>query len=76
MEKQRAAESKSKVGKRDGDGGKPIVLGNAVMVAVLGAALGVGAYRKYSAGELSWRVLGAWGGVVGVFAVGDWWVSR
>ena len=54
----------------------PVVVGNAVVVAALSAALGFGAYRKYSAGELTWKLVGAWAGVVGLFAVGDYYVSR
>jgi hypothetical protein len=53
-----------------------VVLGNAVVVGVLGTVLGVGAYRKYAAGELSWKVVGAWAGVVGLFAGADYYVSQ
>ncbi|KAJ4289016.1 hypothetical protein N0V90_011358 [Kalmusia sp. IMI 367209] len=54
----------------------PVVLGNAVTVGILGTVLGVGAYRKYVRDELSWKVVGAWAGVVGLFAVGDYYVSQ
>lgn len=54
----------------------PVLLGNAVTVAVLGTVLGVGAYRKWSANELSWKVVGAWAGVVGLFGVADYYVSQ
>ena len=54
----------------------PVVIGNAVVVAALSAALGFGAYRKYAAGELTWKVVGAWAGVVGLFAAGDYYVSQ
>ncbi|KAI9668953.1 MAG: hypothetical protein M1817_005176 [Caeruleum heppii] len=54
----------------------PVVVGNAVMVAVLSAALGFGAYRKYAAGELTWKVVGLWTGVVGAFAAGDYYLSQ
>lgn len=54
----------------------PVVLGNSVAIAALGGLLGFGAYRKYSAGELTWKVAGAWAGVVGLFAVGDYYVSQ
>ncbi|OCK84292.1 hypothetical protein K432DRAFT_461853 [Lepidopterella palustris CBS 459.81] len=54
----------------------PVVLGNAITVGLLGTALGVGAYRKYTAGELTWKVVGAWAGIVGLFAVGDYYVSQ
>lgn len=54
----------------------PVVMGNAIVVAALSAALGFGAYRKYSAGELTWKVVGAWAGVVGLFAAGDYYLSQ
>jgi hypothetical protein len=37
----------------------PVVVGNAIAVVGLSAALGFGAYRKYAAGELTWKVVGA-----------------
>ncbi|KAI9886464.1 MAG: hypothetical protein M1823_001713 [Watsoniomyces obsoletus] len=54
----------------------PVIIGNAVVVAALSAALGFGAYRKYAAGELTWKVVGAWAGVVGLFAAGDFYLSQ
>ena len=51
------------------------MLGNAILVGVLGTALGVGAYRKYAAGELTWKVAGLWAGAVGLFAGADYFVS-
>lgn len=54
----------------------PVYVGNAVVVAALSAALGFGAYRKYASGELTWKVVGLWAGVVGLFAGGDYYVSQ
>ncbi|KAI9715588.1 MAG: hypothetical protein M1812_005892 [Candelaria pacifica] len=54
----------------------PVVIGNAVAVVGISAALGVGAYRKYTAGELTWKLVGAWAGVVGLFAAGDYYLSQ
>lgn len=54
----------------------PVVLGNALTVGILGTVLGVGAYRKYVRDELTWKVVGAWAGVVGLFAAGDYYVSQ
>ena len=54
----------------------PVVVGNAVVIAAASAALGFGAYRKYAAGELTWKVVGAWAGVVGLFAAGDFYFSQ
>ena len=42
----------------------------------MGTALGFGAYRKWTQNELSWKLVGAWAGVVGLFAVGDYYVSQ
>jgi len=53
----------------------PVALGNAVVVGVLGTVLGIGAYRKYVAGEFTWKVAGLWAGVVGVFAAADFWAT-
>ncbi|KAI9844179.1 MAG: hypothetical protein M1837_005779 [Sclerophora amabilis] len=53
----------------------PVFVSNALVVTGLSAALGFGAYKKYAAGELSWKVAGAWAGVVGLFAAGDYYVS-
>ncbi|KAF8856346.1 hypothetical protein BDZ45DRAFT_675576 [Acephala macrosclerotiorum] len=53
----------------------PVFIGNAIAVVALSAGLGFGAYRKYAAGELSWKVVGAWTGIVGLFAAGDYYLS-
>jgi len=53
----------------------PVVIGNAVTIAALGGLLGFGAYRKYTAGELTWKVAGLWAGAVGLFGVADYFVS-
>ena len=34
-----------------------------------------GAYQKYAMGELSWKLVGAWAGVIGLFATADYYVS-
>lgn len=54
----------------------PVVLGNAVAIVALGALLGTGAYRMHKANTLTWNVVGAWAGAVGLFAVGDYYVSQ
>ena len=54
----------------------PAVMANAVILAALSATLGWGAYRKYIAGELTWKVAGAWTGIVGLFAAGDYFVTQ
>ena len=47
-----------------------------MVIAAVGGLLGVGAYRMQQAGTLTWKVAGAWAGVVGLFAVGDYYVSQ
>jgi hypothetical protein len=54
----------------------PVILGNALTVGILGTVIGVGAYRKWVKDELTWKVAGAWAGVIGLFAVGDYYVSQ
>ena len=54
----------------------PVVIGNAVVIAALGVLLGTGAYRMHKANTLTWNVAGAWAGAVGLFAVGDYYVSQ
>lgn len=54
----------------------PVVVANAVLVAVAAVGLGVGAYQKHSKGELNWGLVGTWAGVVGLFAAGDYFVSQ
>ncbi|KAI4734091.1 hypothetical protein E4T50_15373 [Aureobasidium sp. EXF-12298] len=54
----------------------PVVIGNTVAAVALGGLLSFGAYRKYTAGELTWKVAGAWAGIVGVFALGDYYTSK
>lgn len=60
----------------DDNKGNPVVIGNAVVIAALGGALGISAYRMHQAGSLTWNVIGAWAGAVGLFAVGDYYVSQ
>lgn len=75
-----AQKAKSKAASKLGKGknevqANPVFFGNAVLVGVLGTVLGVGAYRKYAAGELSWKTAGIWGGVVGLFATADYFMT-
>lgn len=54
----------------------PVIVGNAIAWTIGGIALGVGAYNKHVKGELNWEVVGAAAGVVGVLAVGDYFLSQ
>jgi len=75
--KDKAKTKGSKAGSRiQANSDNPVILGNALIVGILGTVLGVGAYRKYASGELTAKVVGAWAGVVGLFAVGDYYVSQ
>jgi len=75
--KESSASKKSKKAKSriQDNSDNPVFVGNAVAVVALSAGLGFGAYRKYAAGELTWKVVGGWMGVVGAFALGDYWLS-
>jgi hypothetical protein len=70
------AKANKAAGRFEANSDNPVFIGNAVAVVALSAGLGFGAYRKYAAGELSWKVVGAWTGVVGLFAVGDYYLSQ
>jgi hypothetical protein len=75
-EKNAKAKAKKVKGRLEANSDNPVFIGNAVAVVALSAGLGFGAYRKYAAGELSWKVVGIWTGVVGFFAVGDYYLSQ
>ncbi|KAH7371355.1 hypothetical protein BKA66DRAFT_535227, partial [Pyrenochaeta sp. MPI-SDFR-AT-0127] len=69
----KAASAKEKARK---NADNPVVISNAIGLALVGSILGIGAYRKYARGELTGKVVAAWAGVVGLFAVGDYYVSQ
>jgi ATP-dependent 26S proteasome regulatory subunit len=75
-EKNAKAKAKKAANRIEANSDNPVFIGNAVAVVAISAGLGFGAYRKYAAGELSWKVVGAWSGVVGLFAVGDYYLSQ
>jgi hypothetical protein len=54
----------------------PVVLSNAAGLAVVGGIVGIGAYRQYARGELTGKVVAAWAAVIGLFGVGDYYVSQ
>ncbi|KAJ5169260.1 uncharacterized protein N7482_004854 [Penicillium canariense] len=54
----------------------PVFIANAVVAALVGAGLGLGAYRKHMQGKLSWELVGVWSGAVGAFGVADYFVSK
>ncbi|KAJ4364636.1 hypothetical protein N0V83_009232 [Neocucurbitaria cava] len=71
-----AAKAQSAKEKARKNADNPVVISNAVGLALVGGILGIGAYRKYARGELTGKVVAAWAGVVGLFAVGDYYVSQ
>jgi F0F1-type ATP synthase assembly protein I len=71
-----AAKKESAKDKAQKNADNPVVLANAVGAAVLAGVLGIGAYRKYARGELTGKVVAAWMGVVGLFGLGDYYVSQ
>lgn len=77
-QKAQQAKSKAKAAEEEvrENSDNPVVVGNAVVIVALSAALGFGAYRKYAAGELTWKVAGTWAGIVGLFAAGDYYFSQ
>ena len=75
--KDQAKHNADKAGKDIRDNSdNPVYIANAVAVVALSGALGFGAYQKYARNELSWGVVGTWAGVVGLFAVGDYYLSQ
>jgi membrane protein involved in colicin uptake len=75
-EKDAKAKAKKAAGRIESNSDNPVFVGNAVAVVALSAGLGFGAYRKYASGDLSWKVVGAWTAVVGIFAMGDYYLSQ
>ncbi|KAH7385576.1 hypothetical protein DE146DRAFT_667587 [Phaeosphaeria sp. MPI-PUGE-AT-0046c] len=76
LKERAAAKKESAKDKARKNADNPVVLGNAVGIAVVAGVLGIGAYRKYARGELTGKVVAAWMGVVGLFGLGDYYVSK
>src|SRR5690349_4717643 len=77
-EKEKLAKEKAKKAaqRAEKNTDNPVFIGNAIAVVALSAGLGFGAYKKYNSGELTWKVVGAWTGLVGLFAAGDFYLSK
>jgi len=73
---QKEAKAKAKKEKLHRNADNPVVLGNALLLTGIGAALGFGAYRRHAEGKLSWETIGLWSGAVGLFATADYFVSK
>ncbi|GKZ66949.1 pyruvate dehydrogenase complex dihydrolipoamide acetyltransferase component (E2) [Aspergillus niger] len=70
------AKAKAKASSVRSNAHNPVYLGNAVLLALTGAGLGYGAYRKHAAGQLSWELIGWCSGAVGAFGAVDYFVSK
>lgn len=53
-----------------------MVIGNALIWGIGAVAIGYGAYQKHSEGKLDGQLMATVAGVVGVFAVGDYFASK
>jgi pyruvate dehydrogenase E2 component (dihydrolipoamide acetyltransferase) len=54
----------------------PVVIGNAAIWGIGIIAIGYGAYKKHSEGQLDWKLAGTVAGVVGAFGVADYFASQ
>jgi pyruvate dehydrogenase E2 component (dihydrolipoamide acetyltransferase) len=73
-ERNTKAKAKSSSVYRNAD--NPVYIGNAVLLGLVGAGLGFGAYKKHLNGKLSWELVGLWSGAVGAFGAVDYFVSK
>jgi hypothetical protein len=72
------AKSKSRHGKNyvQENSDNPVILGNTILIATLGGLLGYSTYRKYTAGELTWKVVGLGAAAVAAFGAADYFISQ
>ena len=54
----------------------PVVIANGLAIVIGSVALAYGGYKKYSVGELDWKLAGAAGAVVGALGIGDYFLSQ
>lgn len=71
--KQKAQRAKE-LAKKNSD--NPVLVGNAVLMGVVAAVLGYGAYKRYQTGPVSWQTVGGWVGVIAAVGLADTFVSR
>jgi len=53
----------------------PVVAANAIGVVGLSLLLVIGGYKKYQAGQLTWKVVGLWAAGLSVLGTGDFFIS-
>ncbi|KAE8408945.1 hypothetical protein BDV37DRAFT_137955 [Aspergillus pseudonomiae] len=75
-ERKAKAKAKAKASGICRNSDNPVYIGNAVLLSLVGAGLGFGAYRKHVEGKLSWELIGLWSGAVGAFGAVDYFVSK
>ncbi|KAL4742633.1 hypothetical protein BDV11DRAFT_180321 [Aspergillus similis] len=73
---QAKAKAKAKAERARENKGNPVFIGNAALLVIVGAGLGLGAYKKHTQGKLSWELVGLWSGAVGAFGAIDYFVSK
>lgn len=74
-----AKKAKSRKAKASGicdNTSNPVFLANVGIATLIGAGLGVGAYKQHARGNLSWELVGLSAGAVGVFGAVDYFVSK
>ncbi|PLB42706.1 putative pyruvate dehydrogenase complex, dihydrolipoamide acetyltransferase component [Aspergillus candidus] len=73
---QRESKGRTRRGRISRNKSNPVYVGNALVLGLIGAGLGLGAYRKHLDGKLSWQLVGACSGALGAFGVVDYYVSK
>lgn len=76
LKEKAAAKKDSAKEKAKKNADNPVVIGNAVGLALVGGIVGFGAYRQYARGELTGKVVAAWAAALGLFGVGDYYISQ
>lgn len=74
--RKKAKARKAKSSGLSANSSNPVYIANAVVTTLVGAGLGIGAYRKHAQGKLSWELVGLSAGAVGAFGVVDYYVSK
>jgi hypothetical protein len=68
--------SKSKASRIANDPQAVYRIANGIIGAVAAAGVAWGAYQKHARGELSWKVVGLWSGVLAAFGAGDYFLGQ
>ena len=78
MEKGKQAKGKAREASEEfrENSDNPVVVANLAIIGLGGTLLAWGAYQKHTAGQLTWKLAGAWAGAIGLFAAGDYYLSQ